>query len=308
MSCHRGTEPQRIRLVLFFCFLALCVSVPPWQFSGATTQEKPQRIISVVPAATEMLYAMGAGPRIVGVSSFDDYPPEVLTMTRVGGLLDPHVERILSLRPDLVVVYATQADLRAQLARAKIPIFGYEHAGLGDITATIRALGQRVGSASEAERVASQIEGALRSVRARVAGRPRPRTLLVFGREPVALRAIHASGGIGFLHDVLEVAGGLNVFADVARQSVQVSTELVLTSAPEAIVDLKYGGSTLTDEQVAQERAVWNALPAVPAVRNGRVYVLVGDEMVVPGPRIVRAAERLARVLHPEAFAGGGRR
>lgn len=245
---------------------------------------------------------MGAAPRIVGVSSFDDYPPEVLTMTRVGGLLDPHVERILSLRPDLVVVYATQADLRAQLARAKIPIFGYEHAGLGDITATIRALGQRVGSASEAERVASQIEGALRSVRARVAGRPRPRTLLVFGREPVALRAIHASGGIGFLHDVLEVAGGLNVFADVARQSVQVSTELVLTSAPEAIVDLKYGGSTLTDEQVAQERAVWNALPAVPAVRNGRVYVLVGDEMVVPGPRIVRAAERLARVLHPAAF------
>ncbi len=308
MSCHRDPETQRfarnhtrtVLACLLLCWL-LGGAGPLWRFTTVSSAEEPQRIISIVPAATEMLFAMGAGPRIVGVSSFDDYPPDVRGVTKVGGLLDPHVERILSLTPDLVVVYATQTDLREQLARAGIPMFLYEHAGLRDVTATIRALGRRVGNARDAERVAGGIEAALAQVRARVASRPRPRTLLVFGREPMALRAIFASGGVGFLHDLLDLAGGTNVFADVARQSVQVSTELVLKSAPDVIIELKYTGA-LDDKAVSRERAVWNALPAVPAVRRGRVHLLVGDDLVVPGPRIVRAAERLARALHPEAF------
>jgi iron complex transport system substrate-binding protein len=262
----------------------------------------PQRIISLVPATTEMLFVMGAGNRLAGVSDYDRFPPEVSRLARVGGLLDPNVERLIALRPDLVIVYDTQTDLKQQLERAGIPMFRYVHRGLPDITQTMRTLGERVGSKAEADAAAARIETRLAAVRARVAGRPRPTTLLIFGRDPGALRHINASGGYGFLHDVLELAGGGDVLGDLKQQSVDVTTEMILRRAPEAIIELHYGESLKT-ERLDDERKVWNALPSVPAVKNNRVYLLRGDEFVVPGPRIVIAAERFAQTLHPEVYA-----
>jgi len=267
--------------------------------SSATS---PRRIISLIPATTEMLFAMGAADRLAGVGSYDRFPPEVERLPRVGGLMDPSVERILSLKPDLVVVYDTQTELKVQLARAGIPIFPYAHRGLSDITETMRTLGLRVGAASAADAAATQIEQQLAAIKARAPERPRPKTLLVFGREPGSLRQVVASGGYGFLHDVLEIAGGIDVLAQLKRQSVQLSTESILALAPEVIIELHYGPSMRADRLDA-ERLVWNALPSVPAVKNNRVHLLVGDEFVVPGPRIVLAAERFARALHPEAYA-----
>ena len=262
---------------------------------------RPSRIVSLVPAATEMLFGFGAGAQVVGVSSFDAFPPEVASRTRVGALVDPDLERILSLRPDLVVVFESQREFQQQLDRAGIPRFVYRHGGLDHVIATMRDLGQRAGRGAEAEALARSIEDRVAAVRRRVAGRPRPRTLLVFGREPVSLRNVYAAGGVGFLHDMLAAAGGTNVFADVTRENVQATSELILGRAPEAIVELRYG-KPVSAAELAREREVWNALRAVPAVRNGRVLLLVGDEFVVPGPRVAEATERLARALHPDAF------
>jgi iron complex transport system substrate-binding protein len=262
----------------------------------------PQRIISLVPATTEMLFVMGAGSRLAAVSDYDRFPPEVARLPKVGGLLDPNVERLISLKPDLVIVYDTQTELKQQLDRARIPMFRYVHRGLPDITDTLRALGERVGSKAGADAAAARIETQLAAVRARVAGRPAPTTLLVFGRDPGTLRHIDASGGYGFLHDLLELAGGRDVLGDLKQQSVDMSTEMILRRAPEAIIELHYGNS-LNAERVEDERKAWNALPSVPAVKNHRVYLLRGDEFVVPGPRIVLAAERFAQTLHPEAYA-----
>jgi iron complex transport system substrate-binding protein len=260
----------------------------------------PRRIISIVPATTEMLFVIGAGSRVVGVSSYDRYPPDVERLPRVGGLLDPNVEQILRLKPDLVIGYQTQRDLEQQLERAGIPLFPYAHRGLPDITDTMRVLGERVGLKAAAEREALRIEQQLATIRSRVMGRPRPRTLLVFGREQGSLRNVDASGGYGFLHDVLELAGGADVLADLHRQSVVMSTEMILTRAPDVIIELHYGAMVQT--RLDEERRVWNAVASVPAVKNGRVHLIVGDEFVVPGPRIVAAAERFARILHPEAL------
>ncbi|HEX7794635.1 MAG TPA: ABC transporter substrate-binding protein [Vicinamibacterales bacterium] len=269
--------------------------------SSADLQVRPTRIISLVPATTEMLFVMGAGNRIAGVSDYDRFPPEVEKLPKVGGLIDPNVERVISLKPDLVIVYDTQTDLKQQLERARIPMFRYVHRGLPDITETMRLLGDRIGEKDAANAAATRIETQLAAIKARVAGRPRPSTLLVFGRDAGALRHIDASGGYGFLHDVLELAGGTDVLGDLKRQSVDVSTEMILRRAPEAIIELHYGESLKT-ERIEDERKVWNALPSVPAVKNNRVYLLRGDEFVVPGPRIVIAAERFAQTLHPDAF------
>jgi iron complex transport system substrate-binding protein len=261
-------------------------------------QPGARRIVSIIPATTEMLFAMGVGDRLVAVGSYDRFPPEVEKLPRVGALLDPDVERIIALRPDLVILYGTQSDLRTQLDRARIPAFPYVHRGLPDITETIRALGARVGVPDAANALAAKLERELTAIRTKVANRPRPRTMLVFGRERGTLRGLDVSGGVGFLHDMLEAAGGTDLFGDIKQQAVQVSTEMLLARAPEVIIELQYARDAATRDDMA----AWNALPSVPAVRNRRVYVLRGEDLVVPGPRVATATERLARTLHPDAF------
>jgi iron complex transport system substrate-binding protein len=290
--------PPRVKL-----FVSIAVVVLGMAPSRIVTRaaDEPRRIISLVPATTEMLFAIGAGDRLAGVSNYDRFPPDVARLPKVGGFLDPDVERLLSLKPDLVIVYDTQTDLKRQLERARIPMFGYVHRGLPDITDTMRALGERIGMKAAADAAAARIEQQLAAISARVAGRPRPKTLLVFGRERGTLRRIDASGGYGFLHDLLELAGGADVLGDINKALVDMSTEMILTRAPEAILELHYGDS-LKPDQFDAERRVWNALPSVPAVRNNRVFLLSGDEFVIPGPRVVIAAERFARTLHPEAW------
>jgi cobalamin transport system substrate-binding protein len=278
-------------LIVFTVASGLAQTMVPLKADVTEAVPPPRRIVSLIPSVTEMLFAMGAGERVVGVSNFDRYPPEATTKTKVGGLIDPDIERILSLRPDLVIVYGTQTDLRAQMQRAHIPMFLYEHSGLTDVTRTIRALGRQVGSQQAATALANRIDTDIADVRRRVAGKARPRTLLVFGRDSETLRGIYASGGIGFLHDILEAAGGANVFADVTRQNIQATTELILTRAPEVIIEVETTGKP--------NPKAWDVLGSVPAVRNHRVYLLLGDDMVNPGPRVAQSVRRMADVLHP---------
>jgi iron complex transport system substrate-binding protein len=247
-----------------------------------------------------MPFAIGAGPQVIAVSSFDNYPPQVKGLQRVGALLDPDLERILSLQPDLVIAYGSQQDLLKQLARAGIPASTYRHAGLADVNRTIREIGAQTGRRAEADTLVRKIDAHMASIRERVATRARPRTLLVFGREVGALRGIHASGGIGFLHDMLEAAGGADVFADIKRESVQATTELILTRRPEVIVEIRAGPGGRAS--LESEIGVWRRLGSVPAVRSGRVHFVVDPMMVVPGPRVAEATELLARAIHPEAF------
>lgn len=259
------------------------------------------RIISLVPALTEMLFTIGAGPQVIGVSSYEDFPPDVEALPRVGALLDPDVERILALRPDLVLTYGSQSGLEVQLARAGVRTFIYRHSGVAGILQTLRDLGVATGHAAEGDRKAREIQAQLDAVRASVRAYPRPRTLLVFGRQPQSLQQMYVSGGAGFLHDILQIAGGSNVFADVRRESVQPSHETLLARAPEAIVEVR-ATAMLAAGDLPRERSVWAALTSIPAIRTGRIHFLNGAYLVIPGPRIGLVAEAFARALHPEAF------
>jgi iron complex transport system substrate-binding protein len=267
--------------------------------SAQTTPAR--RIVSLVPALTEMLFAIGAGPQVVGVSSFDEFPPEVSKLPRIGALLDPNTERILTLRPDLVLVYGSQAEQERQFQRAGIRTFSYRHGGIPVILQTMRDLGVATGREEAAGKVVADLQGQLDRIRQRVAGRPRPRVMLVFERQPKTLREIFASGGVGFLHELLEIAGGANVFVDVKRESVQPSTETILAAAPDVIIEVHARGM-LEAEASAAERSVWMSLSSLPAVRRNRVHLLNGQYLVVPGPRLAAAAETFARTLHPAAF------
>lgn len=287
-----ATRQEILKIIVVFVFLVSLVC------KGTSAQAVPRRIVSLVPALTEMLFAIGAGPQVVAVSSYDEFPPQVQSLPRVGALLDPDTERILSLTPDLVITYGSQVDLQTQMQRAAVATFDYRHGGLDHIFTTIHELGRRTGHVTEAHSVVAGIESRIAAVRARVAGKPRPRTMLVFSREARALRNVYVSGGRGFLHDMLVAAGGQDVFEDVGRESLQATTEIILARAPEVILELRPedipAGKALDEETQA-----WSRLAAVPAVRTGRVYFITGQQTTVPGPRVADGVERMSKVLHP---------
>jgi len=267
------------------------------------TPAKAQRIVSLVPAVTEMLFAIGAGPQVIGVSSFDHFPPEVERLPKVGALIDPDTERILSLRPDLVVVYGSQTDTEARFKKAGIQTFNYRH----DVTDAIRgtfdtitALGAATNHDAQARAVVEQMTTGLDRIRMRVAGLPRPRTMLVIGRQPGTLQGIYVAGGSGFLDEMLETAGGQNVFEDFKKEAAQPSSETLLRRAPDVLLELR--SPQPAGDYPAGDLGVWNTLASIPAVRDHRVHVIVGDFVVVPGPRIAEGVEAIARTLHPDAF------
>jgi len=279
--------------LLLACALAAAVVV------GVHAQgPAPRRIVSLVPAVTEMLFAIGAGPGVVGVSSYDAFPAEVRSLPKVGALVDPDFERILSLRPDLVVVYGSQDELIGRLDRSRIQVFRYRHAGLADITTTIRAVGATVGRPAEAAQLAGEIEAAIDATRQIVRNERPPSTLLVFDREPGTLRGMFASAAVGFMHDMLIAAGGADVLQDVKRESLQISLEILLARAPEVIIEVHPSGGW-TPERFARERAVWATVPSLPAARTGRIHILADDRLLIPGPRVADAIRLLAETLHP---------
>jgi iron complex transport system substrate-binding protein len=281
--------------------LIVAGTAPPAPAYAQAAVKPPQRIVSLVPALTEMLFAIGAGPRVVGVSSFDEFPPDVAKLPRVGALIDPDTERILSLRPELVIVYGSQDEQQAQFARAGIRTFSYRHGGVPVVLDTISALGKVTGQSDQAAGVVSALRARLDAVRARVAGRPRPSVMLVFERQPKTLREIYASGGVGFLNEILEIAGGRNVFADARSESVQPSTETIIARAPDVVIEIR-ARDRLDARGIQAERAAWTTLGSLPAVRSNRVHVLSGQYLVVPGPRLADAAETFARTIPPAAF------
>ncbi len=280
------------RTCTFFAFVCFV------SFGLALNAQAPRRIVSLVPNVTEILFAIGAGPQVVAVSNYDVEPPAVRSLPTVGALLDPDTEKIISLKPDLVITYGSQSDLQSQLKSANIPFFDYRHAGLDHIMVTMRALGARTGHADQAERVASALQASIDAVKKRVAGFTRPKTLLVFGREPGSLRNIYASAGRGFLHDMLVVAGGQDVLQDIEKESAQISTEMILARAPDVIIELN-AATRLNDADLKKVVDPWMTLSSVPAVKNKRVVILLGPGLTVPGPRVIDGIEKMSRALHP---------
>jgi len=299
MNIADGNKLLRCRSKWFFLAVTffLCTAASHLGAQGDISK----RIVSIVPAVTEMLFEIGAGEQVVGISSFASYPNDIKSLPRVGALLDPNIERILSLKPDLVVMHNSQTDAIEQMRRGGIEVFLYRHGGISDATEMLRHLGRRTGRTIKAMMVAKQVETKLQSIRTRVSKYPKPKVLLVLGREPDTIRNVYASGGIGFLNDMVTAAGGINVFAHIQSEAVRPTAEGVLAASPDVIIEIRAEG-LLSPTTTSNQPNVWDALSAIPAVQKDRVYFLTGSDLVVPGPRVAKATERLARTLHPAAF------
>ena len=266
----------------------------------------PQRIVSLAPSLTETLFALGVGDRVVGVTRYCAYPPAVESVHVVGGHLDPNFEAIVALEPDLVVALPSSHEHTLRRESLGLHVVGIDQRAGASIVESVVALGEACGAAERGRDLQEDIERRLARIEERVAAAHRPRTVVVIGHqgEGTAVRAVWAAGRESFYDEVVRLAGGINTVESGPVRYPELGREGLAAIDPDVVLDLVAGLEDRSLDLDAMQLA-WSKLTELRAAREGRVHVLVGDHMVVPGPRLPEMVEEMARALHPDLDWGG---
>jgi len=257
----------------------------------------PARIVSLVPSVTEIAFALGGEARIVGVSDFCDWPPAARAKPRVGGMVNPSLETIVALRPDLVVGTdeGNREETFLQLRRLGIPVYVVHARRVAEMYDLITRVGELTGRRDAVASIVAGIRRRIEAVRAAVKALPAPRVLYVLWPDPLLV-----PGRDSHLTEMIELAGGRSITAAEPVSYVRFSIEAAVARAPEVIVLADHGSGASTAGRAAPEK--WQTLTSVPAIRAGRLYSVDLSILHRYGPRVPEGLEILARMIHPEAF------
>jgi len=253
----------------------------------------PQRIVSLAPSVTETLFALGLKERIVGVTGYCDFPEDAKAKEKVGDTLNPNAERIIALKPDLVVITtASQLErLSRQLGELNIPVYVTNPRTVREVVASIRKLGDATGAQAQAKEIADEMDRRINNVERRVKELPKPSVLYVLQTGPLI-----TAGRNTFINDLILLAGGQSISGNETADYPQLSRETAIGRMPEVIVaPASHGADFVKEEDLRRDFA------ATPAIRTNRIVKVNADWVDRPGPRIVEGLEQLAQGLHPES-------
>jgi iron complex transport system substrate-binding protein len=252
--------------------------------------EHPRRIISIAPSVTEVLYALGLDQRVVGRSDYCDYPPEVRQKPSVGGLIDPNIEVIVSLHPDLVIgtPEINKIAVADELARFGIPLYGVHTTSLDDVFRALGDVGALTGRGAQADALIRTLRERRDAVMKRVAGLPRPRVLYLVWYNPISV-----PGRGAYITNLISLAGGDSISGDLKQDWAQLSLEDIVRRDPEIILLPRNNGNSPAIDQLRS----WPGWSGTTAVRRNRVFE-VDDNASRPGPRLFDALEQFAKFFH----------
>ncbi|MBN1355230.1 ABC transporter substrate-binding protein [bacterium] len=260
-----------------------------------------QRIISAAPSLTETLFALGLGPNVIGVTPFCTYPPEVEKLPKVGGYLDPNFEALVALNPDLILLLPSQREIHSHLGKLGLHSVIIRQETVRDIPGSIEAIGGLCGVEIQAAELKSSLETEMNRMRKSVSDLPRPRVLVCVGRDYSASKLDHVyiASGNSFHGELIDLAGGHNVYTGGLIDYPAVSGEGIIEMNPEVIVEMvpAMKNRGLTRDGIVAD---WKSLPMVPAVEHNRIHIFSADYVSTPGPRVINIIRDLIRVLHPE--------
>ena len=294
----RGTA---MAAALALGLLPTLLAATAWAFTLAdqtgralTLAAPPARIISLVPSVTEILFAIGAQDRLVGVTDFCDFPPEARNKPRVGSMLAPSLETIVALRPDVLVATTAgnREETRKQLGRLRIPVFAVNPSSADEVLDLVERLGELTGRRAAAAALTGSLRTRMRSVAVRVAALPRPRVLYVLWPEPLIV-----PGRGALVSELIALAGGQSVTIAGGEGYPRYSVEAAVAQGPEVIILAQHGFQA---RPIAREQ--WERFTSLPAIKAGRLHSVDGSLFHRYGPRVVDGLEELARLFHPEAF------
>lgn len=286
-----GGKHIQIRL-LIFCLLLFSVTV--------NAQERPKRIISLSPSLTEMLYAVNAGSRLVGVTRFSHYPPQVKKLPKIGGYTDPNYEAILALRPDLVLVLKEHTQAIRRLHALGIPVLPLHNESVAGILESIITLGKRVGHTDEARQTVARIKRDFKLIQRATRNTKKRRVLLVVGRSNGVgpIKNAYIAGHEDFYSSLIRMANGANAYQGQLAFPL-ISTEGMIELNPDLIIDV----TTIQAPSLEQTKKTiqrWvNTFPK-GQITTSQIHVLSQGYMVIPGPRINLIAKALAEAIHPK--------
>lgn len=280
-------------------FTALLLALTFFVFSA----DVPRRFVSTAPSITEILFALGLGDRVAGVSEYCRYPEAARQKPRIGSYLSPNAEVILAMRPDVVFVEEVNARAMAALPDTGFRKVVLRHRNIADIYSSIETIAAAAGEPARGIALRQKLRKELAEIEARTSKLPRRRVLFLVGRTPATLQGMIAVGSGTYIDELIRIAGGVNAVGDAGPAYPNVSLETVLGRNPEVIIDrgdMAQEASQST-AHVREVRQLWKPLSSVEAVKHNRVYPVSDDYWVVPGPRVAEAARALARFIHPEA-------
>jgi iron complex transport system substrate-binding protein len=275
-----------------FCFLTLLLAF------RAIAADIPPRIVSLSPDLTEMLYGVGAFNRVVGVSNYETYPPEAVTLPHLGQLHNPNFEKLTALRPDLVVINNAQAPfLEDTLKELGLRVLKTSNRSVQEVYAAMIAIGRATGNESEAARLVAATREGLDRVARKTAPLPKPRVVLIVNRTPGTLRDLSTATEGSFLAELVEIAGGHIVVPPAKSGYGRLAKEDLLAIDPDIILDFVHGPkSGLAGDPLE----AWREMPELKAVRGHRIHGVYQDFVPHASQRIVQTAELFAKMIHPE--------
>ena len=264
--------------------------------SSRVHAEPCARIVSLAPSVTEVLFELGLGSKIVGVTRYCRYPPEAQAIGKVGGFYDMSLENLLALKPTYVFGLRENAEIRQSASRFGVPSQEVDHTTVEGIKKSFVAIAETCGVKQRATDKLAQLEQRERAVRAQMQGFPSRKTLVIVGRmhEGNSLSGVYVSGKDGFYSGVLEILGLKNVNADMTVAIPMLSPEGLLALSPEVIMEIV---NTDDPESPAGEASPWKRYSTLPAVRSDRIFVFREDYASIPGPRYIMLVEEFARRL-----------
>ncbi len=288
-----NTMNQRNQIITVYLF-AVSLIVLYCHNILATEALGPQRVVSLAPSVTETLFALGFGDRVVGVTTYCDYPPEARRLPKIGGFTNPSLEAIVATRPDLVIgVNDSSHPVKTkEIERLGIKIALISVTSLDDILNSFKSVARLLGRPEAGERLVHKITRQFEEVKKRVAPVPRRSTIFAVGLRPLV-----AVGGKNFIDELITLAGGENIAGNAAQPWLNLPDEYVVAKAPQVIIQAGMGSERGTSVKY------WGDLKSIPAVKEGRVYSYPSDKILRPGPRVGEGLEEIARLVHPECFA-----
>jgi iron complex transport system substrate-binding protein len=271
------------------------------QIVHAPSNVQPQRIISIAPSITEMAFALGLDDKIVGVSDYCDYPVATEGLPKIGGFINPNIEAIVKLKPDLVLLYSSSGKLKSRLDSLNIASLAVSSNSLNDIKQSIQKIAEATGHEKQAKQVLNKFEQQLSHVSNKVATSAKPSVLVVMGHSKNSDQSgtIFVAGHHDFYNDLIMLAGGQNAFTNTSLKTGTLSTEGILSLNPDVIIDM-FPEPDDHNYDLDKVRQQWQSLPQVNAVKNNRVHILEENYATIPGPRLGLLLKQMAQLIHPE--------
>lgn len=260
-----------------------------------------QRIISLAPSITEILFALDLGDRVQGVTQYCQYPPEATEKPKVGAHYDTNYEAILNLDPDLIILLPVSTDAQLRFDELGLRTLVADHRTLDGILDSIVSVAAACQVPDRADAILADLHRRMDVIRAKTAGLDRPSVLISAGRTKGSgrLEEVYAAGRGQWYDDVITMAGGRNVLVEEGIPFPSLTGEGLVRLNPDVIIEMaqEHEAEGITVEGIIRD---WDVLPEMSAIRNKRIYVIAEDYSTIPGPRFINIVEDLARMLHPE--------